>query len=509
MQVRPLSETIHDFPYAALLCDRKGVVIVSNARLQSVLGVASGDNLTDYLYDPQSQDALDRLLRTDATLPGETRLVLRLCRSNGDEPNVFLADMVETSVRGADGHRRHILLRAITTAWDDIVITALQTAFQLTPAELGLVENLYRGLSVREISEKSQRSQATLRTQLSSVLSKTGAKGQADLMRMVSGLVQVLQQGIEHARPAARPASAEHMLHQRSSVITMSDGRTMEFIESGDLAGRPVYFIQTSSAPHLTPELIRAFRARKIRLVSPMRSGLGGTDLRPTGFYPRDWARCHLEALQRMDIDPRVLGAHRCGGVYAMELARLLGSACRKLVLFDTGAPLRNVGMINQMPPAPKRLFLAARFFPPAISTPIKLVAQDFFSGQDGEDRAVAYFFDGSPADQKLMSDHRYWQATRDNIEYCLHNAMQTAKDVVHWSRDTTPLLQDVVQHSHVSFVHGSQNLMHRAQAVSDLCANTSNTSAHIVQGLGQLLIYVAPDLVADTLLTALDENPL
>jgi DNA-binding CsgD family transcriptional regulator len=65
---------------------------------------------------------------------------------------------------------------------------ALKALFKLTPAEARLSHELAKGVSVEEYAEAAAISVATARTQLRSVLGKTGEKRLQDLVRMLSGL---------------------------------------------------------------------------------------------------------------------------------------------------------------------------------------------------------------------------------------------------------------------------------------------------------------------------------
>jgi DNA-binding CsgD family transcriptional regulator len=58
--------------------------------------------------------------------------------------------------------------------------------FNLTSAEIRLVQQLYSGHTIAELAQKSGRSVATLRTQLSAVLA--GTARQSDLMRLLATL---------------------------------------------------------------------------------------------------------------------------------------------------------------------------------------------------------------------------------------------------------------------------------------------------------------------------------
>ena len=67
----------------------------------------------------------------------------------------------------------------------------LQTLFRLTPAEARLASYLIRGESLAEISQRFHLSRATLKTQLSSLFDKTGARRQGELVALLLSSVTV------------------------------------------------------------------------------------------------------------------------------------------------------------------------------------------------------------------------------------------------------------------------------------------------------------------------------
>jgi DNA-binding CsgD family transcriptional regulator len=69
----------------------------------------------------------------------------------------------------------------------------LRQLHQLTPAEAAVAACLIDGMSVKEIADARGITTNTLRTQLKSIFQKTGARSQADLMRLLLGALPLLQ----------------------------------------------------------------------------------------------------------------------------------------------------------------------------------------------------------------------------------------------------------------------------------------------------------------------------
>ena len=497
---RPISERIHDMPFAAFLSDLNGSNLRWNSHAGGIIPFYDDCTIFDLVVDRGSEKAIQKLCRStknETDDPSETHSIVRLFCQDSETEHVFLAEIMNESSAGNKPGGKLLLLRAVAVSWDQKVSSALAATFLLTPAEIDLVECLYQGFTIKEIADRNKRSQATLRTQLSSVLLKTSTKNQADLSRIISGIVQALYKNGRKMVSRVPQKIIAKPLQQRHQTIQLSAGMNIEVVESGDLDGIPFYFIQSENRPTLTPEIVECLAAKNVRLISPYRPGLGQTTQTAVSISPSDWAHYHLEVLEKMGLSVSTIGGHTSGGIYAMELAKLAGGNCKHLLLVDTGAPLETAAMINQMPASPKRMFLAARYFPIALRTTYKLVTADFNRGIEGEKRLVSHFYKGSPADEAIVNTGDNWQITRDNIDYCLQNVQQNISDIIHWSRNTMPALKEVLCNSKVHYFHGEDNFVHQADNIRRLSRKFPNVSHKIVEGAGQLLIYEKPELLA------------
>ena len=67
-------------------------------------------------------------------------------------------------------------------------IDLFASGYGLTPSEVRVLSGLMAGSNVADIAKNAARSRETIRTQLKSIFLKTGARSQADLLRMVAGM---------------------------------------------------------------------------------------------------------------------------------------------------------------------------------------------------------------------------------------------------------------------------------------------------------------------------------
>ncbi len=100
------------------------------------------------------------------------------------------AGAVLAAIRAArpsrDSHRHAAqaphLAPTLDEAWSDAVSEALRDLYRLTVAEIEIVRAIVGGRIVKQIARDRDRSTETVRTQVRSILSKTGTHSQAELV---------------------------------------------------------------------------------------------------------------------------------------------------------------------------------------------------------------------------------------------------------------------------------------------------------------------------------------
>lgn len=111
----------------------------------------------------------------------------------GSRPQVVSATMLDIAQAplgrsGADGGPRFLLLVELPRATSGQAAEAVAPLFGLTPAETRVLEGLLQGLPPAGIAQACGSAVATVRTQISSILVKTGTRGQTDLLLLLRAL---------------------------------------------------------------------------------------------------------------------------------------------------------------------------------------------------------------------------------------------------------------------------------------------------------------------------------
>lgn len=151
---------------ARQMLEARGAVLrLDNSRLQA--------------RDPQLAELLSRMMSgragTAKTVDHYSQgLKLTLIRPQQDSMDALF-----------NSARLVILMSGIATRPPRFDRTLLARTYQLTAAEMRAAEGLVSGLSAAEIASASGRSRETIRVQIRSLYAKTGARSQADILRLV------------------------------------------------------------------------------------------------------------------------------------------------------------------------------------------------------------------------------------------------------------------------------------------------------------------------------------
>jgi DNA-binding CsgD family transcriptional regulator len=180
-----------------LILDRSGRVAHTSAEAERLLheadGLAIGTQRALRAATPSLTARLASLIARAIGTPGEPGAsgTLRLPRPSGKPDLTLVAVPLPPRAAGLGALHPAVLLQvADPGARAGPHRTVLVEAFDLTPAEADLAAELLAGLSVREIAVATQRSIATVRTHLASLLAKTGTARQSELVRLLMRLPQ-------------------------------------------------------------------------------------------------------------------------------------------------------------------------------------------------------------------------------------------------------------------------------------------------------------------------------
>ena len=476
----------------AAVINRNYEIIVSNGLFDRVLNKGHVASLSDTFTTPDDKRRLEALMKANADL---SPVLVSLTLPHHSNPIFVVAaksDLLDVSGRAGP----FVTLKIAKATWNPDLVPLLETAYNLTPAEIEVLESLVESGSITEVAEARSRSIRTVRTQLSNIFSKLGLSGQTELALFLATLAQLMT---KEGQPSDvgkgwLSKSAGEIQNVQMTVA----GRTLSYIRYGDRKGIPVLMIHSTTPPDMTPDFRKACKKAGFRMIAVHKPGSGGASGRDSREGPEALAPDYAAILDAEGISACTIAGHCSGGLYALQFAQSFPDRCDKVVLIDTGLPFSGRRELMALPKALRRTFLPARYIPDVLLVPHRIFAANFKRSAAGEASVVDYFFEDNPVDQMLTrTDRTYYEITRRIIDYSFEDVDRLVADVRRWARDWSPLLAVAKTHS-LAFVHGEENALFSADKIIAWVRTKNHASAYIAEGKGQLQAYQDPGVFID-----------
>lgn len=181
-----LETTLESAHLAAILLTSAGKMLWSSRYADSLLckGVwMHQSNLRLRARDAAQDNALQAAIRNTALhgRPGSLNL--------GNAPSHCCLTLLNVSGRLSDHMKGHVLVLVSVSGGRRVAsVQQLMDLFRLSPAEARLTRALAQGENVERYADQEGLKRSTIKTQLTSALTKTGMRGQKDLIRLVLDL---------------------------------------------------------------------------------------------------------------------------------------------------------------------------------------------------------------------------------------------------------------------------------------------------------------------------------
>lgn len=272
---------VHQDPLERIVSEVAGpaAVLSPDLRVASInvegiksFGTSSGAFFGMDRIDPASQKAFGAIMRA-ANHKGNTAQtvvhVLDQATGNTFHAEVFLAWL-------PNQNQPYIAIRTLDLGWSDETSIQLKQAFDMTDAEVEVGRQFFQLCDLGEVAQQRGVSLHTVRTQMKTIQSKTGAGSQADLVRlfaMVASRQLLKNKGL---------VSTWRDPLDRERIIVTPEGRKLAWTWMGDPKGTPVIFLRGMAMGYLLPERSEELLAKAgIKLLIPSRPGYGNSSLHP------------------------------------------------------------------------------------------------------------------------------------------------------------------------------------------------------------------------------------
>ncbi|MDQ2064970.1 LuxR C-terminal-related transcriptional regulator [Xinfangfangia sp. CPCC 101601] len=477
---------------AAFLSDGSAKITDCNRPGAVAFGISKGGPFVDLPFEPEDRALLQGVIRKVAGGRAEQRVTLRIRSSITGSPVILRVSPVVSKAQSL------ALVVSTELVWPLGFELIVQEAFGLTPAEVEIVRGITLGLPIKDIAEARGRSAETVRTQVRSILQKTETHSQSELVRVVLGLMDV----------AAMPSEAPSRSVPRGGALEprdvrelwLADGRRLTWIEFGDPKGQPILFMHMDYGLIRWPASAeRHARARKLRVIVPVRAGYGLTDLHlraadHLGAVSQDY----IAVLDHLAVQGAIALPMGADLRFAMNLSLrrpdlisgIVGAACQ--------LPLRHAAQYERMDKWQRFILSNARYAPKVL--PFLVQAGFSLARRLGKDVFFAQVNGNSRADIETFDRPEVREAILIGSDVCLsrersaHEAF--ARECIGSEKDWS----DVVRRCIVPVVLllGDQDPQTPMETMRELAMDYPQLTMRFLPETGQLLFFKEWPLVLE-----------
>jgi pimeloyl-ACP methyl ester carboxylesterase/DNA-binding CsgD family transcriptional regulator len=481
----PPRSPLADIPRsAAFLSDGGATIHAANRPAEQAFGIRDGEPFASLPFDAEDLALLSGAIRRVASRKAEKVVTLRMRSNVTGSPVILRVSPVE-----GGGARPLALVMSTELVWPEGFATTVQEAFGLTAAEVEIVRGVTLGLPLRDIAEARGRSVETVRTQVRSVLAKTETHGQAELVRVVLGLMDVSLIATAGDVAVPRPGTLEpRPMHEMRGP----DGRRLTWIEFGDPQGAPLLFMHLDFGLIRWPAAAeRAAAARKHRVIVPVRAGYGRTEALPKAVdHLAGVTRDYAAVLDHLGVKGAVVVPLGADLRFAMNLANTRPDLVRGIVGAACQLPIRTPEQYERMDKWQRFILANARYAPKVL--PFLVQAGFSLARRLGKEAFFRQVNGGSPADMAAFSQPDVRAAMLEGSDICMApkwsaHAAFTA-ECIGSEKDWSAVVRAV--RVPVLLLQGDQDPQAPVQTMRELGVDYPHVHIRVLPGNGQLLFF-------------------
>lgn len=378
----------------AAIVDGAGTVLARNASWIRALG-SRGDRLSNLSDAPEEQQELRAAMRSLHDVAGRHTGFARLTDPASGAVTGVAVRRLARSESGVEEPR--YLVRTSHAVWSEEVGEVLANEFELTSAELALLEQIVLGDSFAEIAGRGGRSLDTLKTQSKAIYRKMSISGREDAVRLALQLQHLLQD--------AAPRQARSEASDRQGKLTLKDGRRLGWTRRGKPEAQALLFLHGMSLGHgMTSKFTDALAQHGFHMLCVDRPGYGRSDPPPDWRHTvEDWVQIFPQMLDGLGLEQTALVTHTSGILYGCAAASAWPDRVSNICALAGGVPISDPDMLADYPSMVRLLSRTARLSPRALRFMLGTSAA-FYRSESGRDRLIQRTYDSSVADRDALS---------------------------------------------------------------------------------------------------------
>lgn len=323
-----LRQILNSLPHSAFVVRSDGIVAAMNEAAIERMPFDPGDSVDNVVYALDVGLSLSDAIKSALNRRNSTEVIMRRAVHQQTDRAATIAIVPTT-----DSNEARALVFVIDPQWRREIETLLSRAYELTDAETGVLMAFLDGHGLKEIASARGTSHATVRTQFQTVMAKTGARTQAELMRNTIAVSQFFSDIGKVADVARHP-------YRRRFDMLRAGGRSVDVTLAGDHNGRLVIAIAEGTLFTHPPQVEEAFKRAGICMASVCRPGFGRTDPADDDKdYLAQFAEDIESIADQLGHEKFVLMGHNMSTVYAYGLAQHVGPRLHSLFIKSTLVP--------------------------------------------------------------------------------------------------------------------------------------------------------------------------
>ena len=423
------SSVLERLPLGVIMVKADGTVISKNNQADQILSTENHLKIINNIIctdDSIETRSLHKLIKSTA-VKKTNQTKSHTFSLKHDNPLSILITPASPNAPVFMGEDMCSLLIATSEIQQAISQEILMELYNLSPAEARLTQLLIKGKSVEEITTKINISRHTVKTQLKSIFQKTDTHRQAELIGKILTSPAVLlnksHQNKTDLMADSYQYSFQHEAGLNEHLITLKDGRSLCYIEYGNLTGKPVLFFHSLIASRLQgPPNSSQLKKLNIRLIVPDRPGYGKSTHKPDRSL-LDWAHDVEELADQLQLDKFYIAGYSAGGPHAAACAYYLPDRCIRLGLISSMWPFESLKELTGMRPSVKMVLALARHSPKLLLPFLRIMAKSIH--KDPSDYIKRLTSDWAKSDLNLLKNPYVMAELSD----CFREAVRNGTD--------------------------------------------------------------------------------
>ncbi len=486
---------IEQFPLGVLLVNSKGKLISANQHALNTIANSNTMHMENgvlCITEAKQDQQLKSLIRDVANSPwekaGEHVSFFKIGEKGMDSPVSLLVTPDPYPPVHFDRQVENCAAIFIASASvkQRIEKSALQTIFNLSPAEARLAALLAGGMSLNQAADQSCISKNTAKVQLKSIFLKMGVNRQAELVKLIltsPAVFNPVDKEYKNVRLATGAKSKSCINNE--GHITLRDGRKLQYAEYGDPQGKPVihmHGIIGCRYERFPDDLLT--RKLGVRLIVPDRPGYGLSEYAPGHGY-LDFADDLLELVDHLDIQQCSIMGLSVGAIYASAFAYKTPKRLHNIAMICLTPPFRSFSDFAGMSPTLK-LFLA---FSKYLPTAAHMIADTAIKKACNNPEKFLANIPVCLSDRAILSHPQL----REHIESCLLAGNKNCHSgFVHDTllpAEPWPFAIEDIQ-TKMYFWHGTEDTHSPLSRIKPIVDVVPNNQFYSIKGGGHFLIY-------------------